>query len=76
MNHCAFGEIQDGGYFYRKCPYPFKKLLKPVFRLVFGSHCYLLKKIGINIHFNALLAWPDIKFLCHWPEKGPDFVRI
>ena len=43
LNHGAFGEIQDGrqdgGYFYRKCPYPFKKLIKHVFLLVFGSDC-------------------------------------
>ena len=32
--------------------------------------------MGINIHFKAILAWLNIKFLCHWPKKISRFCPI
>ena len=45
---------------------PLKSCLN-MFFVWFWAPIVTYKKIGINIHFNVLLGWPDIKFLCHWP---------
>ena len=52
------------------------KTAKTCFSFGFWLPFLLIKENRYKYTHNALLPWPNIKFLCHWPEKGPDFVQI